>query len=56
MLLDHLFDFALKVRGDVSGGNLFEESSLAGSQVRAEVSLPLGDLVDGDGVELQAKR
>ena len=33
-------------------GDLGEEGAVGASEVSTELSLPLGDLVDGDGVEL----
>lgn len=51
MVLNDLLDLSLKLRVDVTLRNLAEERSLA-LEVLTEVSLPLGDLVDGDAVEL----
>ena len=51
MILDDLLDLALKLRGNVAGSDLGEESALGGGKVFTELSLPLGDLVDRDGVE-----
>ena len=53
MLLDNLPDLALKLGGDVALRNLGEEAALGGSQVLTELTLPLGDLLNGDGVKLQ---
>ena len=52
MVLDDLLDLALQIGGDVTSGNLLEESSLRCGEVSTEVSFPFGDLVDGDGVKL----
>ena len=52
MVLDDLLDLGLKLRVDVTLGNLGEEGLLSGSEVLTELSLPLGDLLNGDGVEL----
>jgi len=51
VLLDDLLDLALELGCDVTGGNLLEESILGGCEVATELSLPLGDLVDGDRVQ-----
>jgi hypothetical protein len=51
MVLNNLFDLSLKFSGDGTSRNLLEESILGG-EVATELSFPLGDLVDGDGVEL----
>ena len=51
VLLDDLLDLALELRGDVALGELGQERAVGGSEVLTELSLPLGDLVDGDGVE-----
>lgn len=53
MVLDDLLDLRLELGGDVAGGNLLEERALCRRQVLAELSFPLGDLVDGDGVKLK---
>ena len=52
MVLDHLLDLALNLGGDLALRDLLEERALGGSKVRAEFTLPTGDLVDRDGVEL----
>ena len=52
VVLDDLLDLRLELGCDRAGGDLLEERSLRRGQVLAELSLPLGDLVDGDGVEL----
>ena len=52
MVLNHLLDLALDLGGDRTLGDFLEEGTLGRSQVSTELSLPLGDLVDGDGVEL----
>ena len=52
MLLDDLLDLGLDLGGDVTDGDLGEEGAVGASKVSTELSLPLGDLVDGDGVEL----
>ena len=51
MLLDDLLDLALELRGDVASGDLLKELALGGGEVSTELGLPLGDLVDGNGVE-----
>lgn len=51
VLLDDLLNLALNLRSDVAGSDLSEKTSLSRSQVSAELSLPRGDLVNGDGVE-----
>lgn len=56
MVLDDLLDLRLNLRGDLALGDLLEESALSGGEVRTELGFPAGDLVDGDGVELQVGR
>jgi hypothetical protein len=51
MVLNDLLDLGLKLRVHVTLRNLAEERSL-GLEVLTEVGLPLGDLVNGDVVEL----
>ena len=51
MLLDDLLDLLLQLRRDVADRDLREELALRRGEVRAELGLPLRDLVDGDGVE-----
>ena len=53
VLLDDLLDLALELRGDVALGDFGQKGTLSGREVLTELSLPLGDLVDGDGVELR---
>lgn len=53
MLLDNLLDLGLELRGNVTSRDLLEESTLGGAEVLTELSFPLGDLVDGDDVELK---
>lgn len=52
MILNHLLDLRLNIRGDGTLGDLGEERALGGSEVGTELGLPAGDLVDGDGVKL----
>ena len=54
MLLDDLLDLRLNLGGDVALGDLLEESALSRGEVSTELAFPAGDLVDGDGVELEA--
>ena len=51
MVLNNLLDLSLELGGDVASRDLVEELGL-GVEVLTELSLPLGDLVNGDGVEL----
>ena len=51
MLLDDLLDLGHELGGDVALRDLGEERALGSGQVLKELSLPLGDLVDRDGVE-----
>ena len=51
VLFNDLLDLALKLGCDVALGDLGEKGTLGGSQVLTELSFPLGDLGDGDGVE-----
>lgn len=53
VLLDDALDLRLHVARDVSARNLRQQRGLRRGQVSAELGLPLGDLVDGDGVELR---
>lgn len=53
MVLDDLLDLGLDLRGDVASSDLGEERTLGGGQVSTELSFPLDDLVDGDGIELR---
>lgn len=50
MVLDNLLDLGLKLRVNQSLRDLLKKSVLGG-EVLTELRLPLGDLVDGDGVE-----
>ena len=54
MVLDNLLDLRLNLRGDLALGDLLEESALSRGEVSTELAFPAGDLVDGDGVELEA--
>ena len=54
MLLDNLLDLRLHLGGDLALCDLFEESSLCRGQVSTELSFPLDDLFDGDGVKLES--
>ena len=54
MVLDNLLDLRLNLRGNLALGNLLEESALSRGEVSTELAFPAGDLVDGDGVELEA--
>lgn len=56
MLLDDLLDLLLNVTGNVSGGDGLEESDLLGGEVLTELSLPRGDLIDGNRVKLYHER
>lgn len=51
MILDGFLDLTLKFWCHGTGSDLLEESSLGSCEVLTELSLPLGDLVNGDGVE-----
>jgi hypothetical protein len=51
VVLNDLLDLLLKLGGDVALRDLLEEGLLGRREVRAELSLPLGDLVDGDRVK-----
>ena len=51
MVLNNLSDLALELGGNVALSDLGKESSLGGGKVLAELTLPLGDLVDGDRVK-----
>ena len=51
VLLNDLLDLALELGRDVALRDLGEEGALGSGQVLTELGLPLGDLVDGDGVE-----
>lgn len=53
MVLNHLLDLGLNLRRDLASRDLLQERSLCRGQVRAELSLPAGNLVDGDGVKLK---
>ena len=53
MLLNDLLDLGLELGCDRARGDLLQERALRRRQVLTELSLPLGDLVDGDGVELE---
>ena len=52
MVLDDLLDLALNFWCDLARRDLGEERSLGGSERLTELGLPAGDLVDGDGVQL----
>jgi hypothetical protein len=52
MLLDGPLNLRLQLGCDVPACDLLEQHGLARRQVRAELGFPLGDLVDGDRVEL----
>ena len=52
MLLNYLLDLFLNIASDVAGRDGLEQLRLLAGEVLTEVGLPLGDLVDGDGVEL----
>lgn len=52
MVLDNLLDLRLEFGRNRAGGDLRQERALCRGQVLTELSFPLGDLVDGDGVEL----
>ena len=51
MVLNNLLDLGLEFRGDGASGDLLEEGVLGG-EMGTELRFPLGDLVDGDGIEL----
>ena len=53
MFLNDLLDLGLEFRGNIASRDLLEESALGGGEVLTELSFPLGDLVDGDDVELK---
>ena len=53
MVLDDLLDLRLELGSDRASRDLLQERALCRGQVLTELSLPLGDLVDGDGVELE---
>ncbi len=52
MILDHLLNLSLHLWCYVTAGDLFEEGTLRGVEMFPEFSFPLGDLVDGDGIQL----
>ena len=52
VLLDNLLNLPLDVASDIAGGDDLEECGLLGGEVLTELALPLGDLLNGDGVEL----
>ena len=54
MVLDNLLDLRLNLRGNLALRDLLEESALSRGEVSTELAFPAGDLVDGDGVELEA--
>ena len=47
----HLLDLSLQLGGNDTFRDLLEELALRAGQVRAELGLPAGDLVDRNGVE-----
>ena len=51
MLLNDLLDLALELGCDVALSDLGEKGAVGRGKVLTELSLPLGDLVDGNGVE-----
>jgi hypothetical protein len=51
MVLNDLLDLGLQLRGNGASGDFLEES-LLGGEMATELGFPLGDLVDGDGIEL----
>jgi len=51
VVLNNLLDLGLQFRCDGASGDLLEERVLGG-EMGTEFSFPLGDLVDGDGIEL----
>ena len=53
MLLNNLLNLGLNVARDVARRDRLEQLSLLARKMLTEVRLPLGDLVDGDGVELE---
>lgn len=53
MVLNNLLDLGLHIGGDITSGDFGEEGGLCGVQVLTELGLPLGDLVDGDGIKLE---
>ena len=54
MVLDDLLDLGLDFGGDGASGDLGEEGLVRAGEVSTELAFPAGDLVDGDGVELEA--
>ena len=51
MLLDDLLDLALELGCDRADSDFGQESTVSGSQVLTELSLPLSDLVNGNRVK-----
>lgn len=51
MVLNDLLDLGFQFRGDGASRDLLEEGVLGG-EMATELGFPLGDLVDGDGIEL----
>ena len=51
MVLNNLLDLGLELRGNIASRDLLKELGLAG-EVLTELSFPLGDLVNSDGIEL----
>ena len=55
MVLNHLLDLRLDLRGDGALRDLLEERTLGGGEVSTELTLPARDLVDGDRVKLEGE-
>ena len=53
VVLNDLLDLLLDLGSDLALRDLLEESAVGRGQVSAELSLPAGDLVNRDGVELE---
>lgn len=51
MVLNDLLDLGFQLRGDSASGDLLEKGVLGG-EMATELGFPLGDLIDGDGIEL----
>jgi hypothetical protein len=52
MVLNNLLDLGFKLRGDDTSSNLLEKGSLRSGEMFTELSFPLGDLVDSNGIQL----
>jgi hypothetical protein len=53
MVFNGLLNFRLNFRCDATSRDLFKQLALSRRQVLTELSLPFGDLLDGDRIQLQ---